>query len=72
MIKHGKPYLAAIPTYGPRLERSWSAGQRAWLALSGRSKLSTAPKSGHYIYLEQPEAAVKAVQRVTAKVAGDG
>lgn len=72
VIKHGKPYLAAIPTYGPRLERSWSAGQRAWLALSGRSKLSTAPKSGHYIYLEQPEAAVKAVQRVTAKVAGDG
>ncbi|MEU4824260.1 alpha/beta hydrolase [Actinomadura sp. NPDC023710] len=72
VIKHGKPYLAAIPTYGPRLEQSWSAGQRAWLALSSRSKLSTAPKSGHYIYLEQPEAAVKAVQRVTAKVAGDG
>ncbi|MCR3740304.1 Pimeloyl-ACP methyl ester carboxylesterase [Actinomadura glauciflava] len=70
VIKHGKPYLAAIPTYGPRLEQAWSAGQRAWLALSSRSTLTTAPRSGHYIYLEQPEVAVKAIQRVTSQAAG--
>ncbi|MGI5200665.1 alpha/beta fold hydrolase [Spirillospora sp. CA-108201] len=70
VIKHGKPYLAALPTYGPQLERSWSDGQRAWLALSSRSALRTAPKSGHYIYLEQPEVALKAIERVASQAAG--
>ncbi|MGP3936584.1 alpha/beta fold hydrolase [Nonomuraea sp. KM88] len=70
VIKHGQPYLAAIPTYGKRLEKAWSAGQRKWLAISSRSRLSTAAKSGHYIYTDQPDAAVKAVQHVTTQVAG--
>ncbi|WP_246342185.1 alpha/beta fold hydrolase [Actinomadura verrucosospora] len=70
VIKHGKPYLAAVPGAGPRLEKAWTAGERKWLALSSDSRFTVAPKSGHYIYLEQPEVAVKAVQRVTAKVAG--
>ncbi|MFI6520296.1 alpha/beta fold hydrolase [Spirillospora sp. NPDC050679] len=69
VIKHGKPYLAALPQYGPRLEQAWSAGQRQWLALSGRSKLSTAATSAHYIYLDQPDVVVKAVQRVAGQVA---
>ncbi|XVQ10473.1 alpha/beta fold hydrolase [Spirillospora sp. CA-255316] len=69
VIQHGKQYLAAIPEYGPSLERAWSAGQRKWLALSGRSKLSTAAKSGHYIYVDQPDVAVQAIQRVTAQAA---
>ncbi|MEW9555033.1 alpha/beta fold hydrolase [Nonomuraea sp. NPDC050783] len=69
VIQHGKPYLAAIPTYGPRLERAWAAGQRKWLALSSDSKLTTAKDSGHYIYVEQPDIAVKAVERVTEQAA---
>ncbi|MEV0630703.1 alpha/beta fold hydrolase [Nonomuraea wenchangensis] len=68
VVKHGKQYLAAVPQYGPRLERAWSAGQRKWLALSGRAKLSTATKSEHYIYLDQPGLAVQAIQRVAAAV----
>lgn len=28
VIQHGKQYLAAVPEYGPTLERSWAAGQR--------------------------------------------
>ncbi|MEV4073228.1 alpha/beta fold hydrolase [Nonomuraea fuscirosea] len=67
VLKHGKQYLAAIPTYGPKLERAWSAGQRAWLKLSTRSRLTTATKSEHYIYVDQPEVAVKAIQRVAAQ-----
>jgi pimeloyl-ACP methyl ester carboxylesterase len=67
VIQHGKPYLAALPQYGPLLEKAWSAGQRKWLALSGRAKLSTAKNSEHYIYLDQPEIAVQAIQRVTAQ-----
>ncbi|KAB8189229.1 hypothetical protein FH608_041095 [Nonomuraea phyllanthi] len=37
------------------------------LALSSSSKLTTAEKSGHYIHLDQPEIAVQAIERVTAK-----
>ena len=69
VIKHGKPYLAEIPTYGKQLEKDWAAGQQKWLGLSSRSRLTTAEKSGHYIYVEQPKAAVQAVQRVTAQAA---
>jgi pimeloyl-ACP methyl ester carboxylesterase len=70
VIKHGKPYLAAVPGSGPRLEQAWTAGERKWLALSGRSRFTVAEKSGHYIYLEQPAVAVRAVERVAAQVAG--
>ncbi|MGP3937403.1 alpha/beta fold hydrolase [Nonomuraea sp. KM88] len=69
VIKHGQPYLAAIPTYGKRLEKAWSAGQRKWLAISSRSRLSTAAKSGHYIYTDQPGVAVKAIERVAKRAA---
>ncbi|MGW5689202.1 alpha/beta fold hydrolase [Nonomuraea sp. NPDC003754] len=69
VVQHGKPYLAAVPEYGPRLERAWSAGQRKWLALSRGSKLSTATNSGHYIYVDQPDVAVQAIERVTARAA---
>ncbi|MFD1547535.1 hypothetical protein [Nonomuraea guangzhouensis] len=72
VIRHGKPYLSAIPTYGPRLERAWTAGQRRWLGLSSRSKLSTAKNSGHYIYLDQPEIAVRAIQRVASHAIDEG
>ncbi|MEU8796441.1 alpha/beta fold hydrolase [Spirillospora sp. NPDC048819] len=69
IIQHGKQYLAAFPQYGPRLEQSWSEGQRKWLGVSSRSDLSTAKTSEHYIYLDQPDVAVKAIQRVTAQAA---
>ncbi|WP_432927783.1 alpha/beta fold hydrolase [Microbispora sp. CA-135349] len=69
VIQHGKQYLAALPEYGPRLEQAWAAGQREWLALSSDSKLSTAKNSEHYIYVDQPDVAVKAIERVTAQAA---
>ncbi|MFD0689636.1 hypothetical protein [Actinomadura fibrosa] len=68
VIQHGKKYLAVVPVYGPRLERDWSAGQHEWLAISSRSKLSTAARSQHYIYVDQPAIAVQAIQRVAAQV----
>lgn len=69
VIKHGTPYLAAVPEYGPRLEQAWTAGQRKWLELSSDSKLRVAENSGHYIYVDQPDVAVQAIQRVTAEAA---
>lgn len=69
VIRHGKEYLAAVPEYGPGLERAWLGGQRKWLALSERSELSTAENSEHYIYRDEPEVAVRAIRRVTAQAA---
>ncbi len=69
VIKHGQPYLAAIPQYGPALERAWSEGQCRWLGVSRRSRLSTAANSGHYIYLDQPDVAVQAIQHVVSEAA---
>ncbi|MEU6265198.1 alpha/beta fold hydrolase [Saccharopolyspora shandongensis] len=71
VIQHGKQYLAAVPEYGPGLERAWSGGQRKWLAMSSRSTLISAANSEHYIYVDQPGLAVQAVQRVVAQAAGD-
>ncbi|AXK32724.1 alpha/beta fold hydrolase [Streptomyces armeniacus] len=67
VIQHGEKYLEAVPEHGPGLERAWSEGQRKWLAISSRSKLSTAAKSGHHIYLDRPDVAAKATQRVVAR-----
>lgn len=69
VVQHGQPYLAAIPEYGTALEKAWSEGQRKWLELSSRSKLVTADTSGHYIYVDQPDVAVQAIERVTAEAA---
>lgn len=66
IIKHESQY-AEVPEYGPALEEMWSKGQKQWLALSSDSKLSTAAKSGHYIYVDRPDLAVKAVRKVTAQ-----
>ncbi|GAA0359868.1 alpha/beta hydrolase [Actinoallomurus spadix] len=67
VIKHGKPYLAAVPEYGPRLEQAWTEGAHKWLALSRHSKYSVATNSEHYIYVDQPEIAVRAIQRVASE-----
>lgn len=67
VIQHGKPYLAAFPEYGPAMERAWSRGQHKWLAVSGRSHLSVARNSEHYIYLDRPDLAVRAIQQVAAR-----
>ncbi|MCG5214601.1 alpha/beta hydrolase [Streptosporangium sp. KLBMP 9127] len=69
VVQHGQQYLAAIPEVGPSLEKAWSAGQRKWLAVSSSSKLRTATNSGHYIYVDQPDVAVQAIQRVTSQAA---
>ncbi|MCP9952143.1 alpha/beta fold hydrolase [Actinomadura madurae] len=69
VVKHGKPYLSAVPQYGQSLEQAWTEGQRKWLELSSDSSLRVAKKSEHYIYTDQPEVAVKSIQRVAAQAA---
>ncbi|GAA0506122.1 alpha/beta hydrolase [Saccharopolyspora subtropica] len=69
VVQHGRQDLAAIPQYGPDLERIWAEGQRKWLALSSRSTLVTATRSGHYIYRDEPDLAIQAIERVTTQAA---
>lgn len=69
VIKHGQQYLAEVPEYGPDMERAWSEGQRKWLAVSSNSDLNTAEKSGHYIYVDQPNLAIQAIKRVSSQAA---
>lgn len=71
IIGHGKQYLGAVPEFGPGLERRWSEGQQKWAALSTNSKVSTAANSEHYIYLDEPDLAIQAIQRVTDEIAGN-
>ena len=70
VIQHGQQYLAEMTEYGPGLEEDWAKGQEEWLALSENSELSTAEDSGHYIYVDQPEIAVEAIEQVTEEAAG--
>jgi pimeloyl-ACP methyl ester carboxylesterase len=70
VIRHGQPYLAELPEYGPALEKAWTDGQEKWLELSSRSEAVTAADSDHYIYVKQPDIAVQAIQHVTAQAAG--
>lgn len=69
VLKHGPDFLTPMPDYGPQLERVWTSGQKEWLKLSSESKLTTAEKSSHYIYEDEPEVAIKAIEDVTAKAA---
>ena len=70
VLQHGQRYLAQVPEYGAAMELSWSEGQRKWLAVSSDSSLRIAAKSGHHIYVDQPDLAAKAIARVAAQ-AGD-
>ncbi|WP_431873796.1 alpha/beta fold hydrolase [Amycolatopsis sacchari] len=71
VIRHGQAYFEqGVPGYGQALEPAWAEGQRKWLALSSRSTLTVADNSGHYIYVDQPDVAAQAIDRVTAQVAG--
>jgi pimeloyl-ACP methyl ester carboxylesterase len=66
IIRHESQY-AEVPDYGPALEQMWAEGQHQWRALSGRSGISVAAGSGHYVHVDHPDIAVKAIQRVTAQ-----
>ncbi|MEK8145116.1 hypothetical protein NKH18_38095 [Streptomyces sp. M10(2022)] len=68
ILKHESQY-AQLPEYEPALEKMWADGQNEWRAISGRSNLSTAAKTGHYIHVDRPDLASKAIQKVTAEVA---
>jgi pimeloyl-ACP methyl ester carboxylesterase len=69
VVTHRTGFLAAsVPAYGAALERSWTRNQRAWLRLSTDSTRVIAPRSGHYVYLDQPGLVVHQVRGVVEQV----
>ncbi|MFE7034160.1 alpha/beta fold hydrolase [Streptomyces sp. NPDC057621] len=66
IVKHESQF-SEVPDYGPALERMWAEGQQEWRALSARSRVSTAAGSGHYIHVDRPDVALKAIRQVTAQ-----
>lgn len=69
VIRHGKRYLAKVPTYGPGLEEDWAKGQQEWQAVSRNSEGIVARDSGHALYADEPEVAVRAIESVAAQAA---
>ncbi|MEV5455433.1 alpha/beta fold hydrolase [Streptomyces sp. NPDC052535] len=64
ILKHESQY-AEVPQYGPALERMWAKGQHEWREISRNSRLTTAKGSGHYIHVDRPDLAIKAIHKVT-------
>ncbi|MGP3967235.1 hypothetical protein [Streptomyces sp. 6N223] len=67
VILHGQQCLAEVPEYGPGLEEDGTRGQQARLVLSRKSELNTSENSGHHSYVDEPEAAVDAMERVASR-----
>ncbi|MGW3422376.1 hypothetical protein [Streptomyces phaeochromogenes] len=45
----------------------WTDRQHEWRELSGRSGISVAAGSGHYVHVDRPDLAIRAIQQVTAQ-----
>jgi len=62
VLAHGIPF----PPMAAAMEEGWSASQQRLARLSSDSELVIAHKSGHLIYLDEPELVVESVRRVHA------
>lgn len=67
VVEHGKDIFAAAGSYGPQLQQRWANGQLRFAKLSWRSQLVIAPRSGHYIYQDQPRLALDVINAVVAE-----
>jgi pimeloyl-ACP methyl ester carboxylesterase len=67
VAQHGEQIYATVPKYGEAIQKIWSEGQQKWLALSSDSRMVVAKKSGHYIYLDQPELTFNLIKQALTK-----
>ncbi|MDT7552629.1 MAG: hypothetical protein QOI16_1165 [Pseudonocardiales bacterium] len=66
VAQDGEQIYAVVPQYGDQLQVIWAKGQQQLALLSSNSALITVPQSGHYIYLDQPAAAVQLTEHATS------
>lgn len=67
VVQHGVKIYAAVPKYGKALQKIWSDGQQQWLAVSSHSRMVIAKKSGHYIYLNQPNLTLSLIKQALSE-----
>lgn len=66
LLKHGIPF----PPMAAAMEEGWDQSVRDLARLSTRSEVISAEKSGHLLYLDQPDLIVEAVRRVFTAAGG--
>lgn len=69
VAEHGVDIFAAAGRYAQPLQRHWASGQLHTARMSSRSQVIIAPRSGHYIYLDQPRLALDVINAVIAEAA---
>jgi len=67
VAEHGLNIFAGTGKYARRLQARWASGQSHLSGLSTRSQLIIATRSGHYIYLNQPQLALDVINAVIAE-----
>lgn len=67
IVEHGQNIFATAGKYARPLQTRWASGQRDLAKLSSRSQLIIATRSGHYIYLDQPQLALDVINAVIAE-----
>lgn len=64
VVEHGVDIFAGTGKYARRLQDRWATGEFNLAGLSSRSQLIIATRSGHYIYLNQPQLALDVINAV--------
>jgi pimeloyl-ACP methyl ester carboxylesterase len=64
LLKHGIPF----PAMAAAMEEGWDESVRDLARLSTRSEVITAEKSGHLVYIDQPDLVVDSVRRVLERI----
>lgn len=67
VVEHGQDIFAATGKYDRPLQDHWASGQLDLSRLSSRSQVIIATRSGHYIYLDQPQLALDVINAVIAE-----
>jgi pimeloyl-ACP methyl ester carboxylesterase len=67
VAEHGLDIFAGAAKYARRLQDRWASGEFHLAGLSSRSQLIIATRSGHYIYLDQPQLALDVINAVIAE-----
>jgi pimeloyl-ACP methyl ester carboxylesterase len=67
VVEHGKDIFAPAGRYDSRLQHRWAQGQLDFATMSRRSQVVIAPRSGHYIYLDQPRLALDVINATVSE-----
>ena len=67
VVEHGIDIFAGTGKYNHPLQNRWASGEFRLARLSTRSQVIIATRSGHYIYLDQPQLALDVIRAVIAE-----